>query len=984
MKDDRSSALRFALVASSVLLAGLAQYFISDGDLRWAITPLVVAVGCLMLATGGSQAPASSKSSPSPQPSPIKGEDEFVPQPSPKSSPIKGEDEFVSQSSPQSSPIKGEDETVPQPSALWKRFVWLDETTLGVAAFALAAILMSVSLLDFGRSGGDDLTLAWWSFGLAVALLLAAIPAIDGRWTALADRLKRSGGVHVSLRDMAVWIALAAILALSAALRLYNLEDIPAGLWFDEADNLIHARHYALDPGRTPAYAESTNLPTMFLLPIAALVKLTGVEVTTPRLIAAAFGVAGVGMTFLFVRHVMGTRCGLIAAFLVGVMRWDIIWSRIGMHGVTGVLFAALTGWLTLRAVRSGRASDYGLAGASLGLGMWFYTSFRLFPIVIALILLHHLIVNRPAVRSFVLKVALMALVSVFVASPVILLASSDPNGFFDRTKVTSVFTYSPREEWADNLTSNLVKHILMFGREGDPNPRHNLPHAPMLDYITGALFVLGFFFALTRWRSGAVFLLPFWVFLMTLPGVLTLPWEAPQSLRSILVIPAVAALSAYVLERLWSSGRAAPWRSVRRFTTPVILALLALVFYMNVDFYFDEQANDPRVFAAFSTDETLIARSQIERQRLGHSLWVSRQFVFSRIGDLLADHPKLHVISAPETLPLDSTKVWMGASAYFEPREKGFWEVMRAYYPDGEYQEVTPPNGGEPMFYTGFVSREQLAERQGLDATYFVDGTPVVGGRSTVSESVWHADAGPGEYPHETRLEGALLSLPGGEYELVSEGSIETVVEIDGQRVLDGDRTRRKIVLAEGLHSLSISATIEKEGDFIRVLWKPPDGEIEPIPLSRLFRGTVRPIGLAGRFYEGMEVGDVPDAMQTTPTMDLFHYVPVVPEPYVAVWEGSIDVEQTGTHRFRVSGSGQVKLFLDDYQIAQWPPGSGLESEASPFIRSGEHAIRVEYSTESPPSELEVLWAPPDAPLQPIPVEMLTPSPEWMLRLVK
>ena len=203
-------------------------------------------------------------------------------------------------------------------------------TTLGVAAFALAAILMSVSLLDFDRSEGDDLTLAWWSFGAAVTLMLAAIPALDGRWTALADRLKRSDGVRVGLHDMAVWLALAGVLALSAALRLYNLEDIPAGLWFDEADNLLHARHYALDPGRTPAYAESTNLPTMFLLPIAALVKLTGVAITTPRLIAAAFGVAGVGVTFLFVRHIMGTRCGLIAAFLVGVMRWDIVWSRIG------------------------------------------------------------------------------------------------------------------------------------------------------------------------------------------------------------------------------------------------------------------------------------------------------------------------------------------------------------------------------------------------------------------------------------------------------------------------------------------------------------------------------------------------------------------------------------------------------------------------------------------------------------------------------
>ena len=947
MKDDRSSALRFALVASSVLLAGLAQYFISDGDLRWAVTPLVVAVGCLALAAGKSRPQASSPTNVAPDVQP----------------PL---------------PIAVDDGTG------WKSLLRIDESLLGALAFAFAAILMSVSLLDFDKSEGENLTLAWWSFGAAVVLLLAAIPAVDGRWTALADKLKSSGGVHVSLRDIAVWLTVAAILAVSTALRLYNLEEIPAGLWFDEADNLVQARHYAFDPGRTPAYAPSTNLPTMFLLPIAALVKLAGVAITTPRLVAAAFGVAGVAVTFLLVRHIMGTRCGLIAAFLVGVMRWDIVWSRIGMHGVTGVLFAALTGWLTLRAVRSGRASDYGLAGASLGLGMWFYTSFRMFPIVVALILLHHLVISRPAIRGFVVKVAMMALVSVFVAAPVILLAASDPDGFFDRTRITSVFTYSPREEWVDSLRSNLVKHSLMFGREGDANPRHNLPHAPMLDYVTAALFVLGFFFALTRWRSGAVFILPFWVFFMTLPGILTLPWEAPQSLRSILVIPAVAALSAYVLEQLWSAGHAAPWQSVRRFTTPVMLATLALIFYMNVDFYFDEQANDPRVFAAFSTDETLIARSQVERQRLGHSLWVSRQFLHSRIGNLLADHPKLHVISAPETLPLDSTEVWMGASAYFEPREKGFWEVMRAYYPDGDYQAVTPPNGGEPLFYTGFVSREHLAEQQGLDATYFIAGRPELGDLNTVRESIWHADAGPGEYPHETRLEGTLLSLPGGEYELVSDGSAETVVEIDGHRILDEEHARSKIVLAEGLHSLSISATIEGPGDFIKVLWKPPDGELGMIPFGSLFRETVRPIGLAGQFYEGLMSGEVPDAMQTTPTMDLFHYVPVIPEPYVAVWEGSMKVDETGTHRFRVSGSGQVKLFLDDYQIAQWPPGSELEPEASPFIRSGEHAIRVEYITASPPSELKILWAPPEAPFKPIPVELLTPSPEQMLRVAE
>ena len=45
----------------------------------------------------------------------------------------------------------------------------------------------------------------------------------------------------------------------------------------------------------------------------------------------------------------------------------------------------------------------------------------------------------------------------------------------------------------------------------------------------------------------------------MLLPGVLTVPWETPQSLRSILVIPAVAALTALVVDMLWRTWKDVP-----------------------------------------------------------------------------------------------------------------------------------------------------------------------------------------------------------------------------------------------------------------------------------------------------------------------------------------------------------------------------------------------------------------------------------------
>ena len=689
MRDSRATSLRFTLVASAVLLSVLAQVFIRDGALQWAVAPLVVAVACLALAS------------------------------------VHARRKNPHTASQRQLPL----DLHARPAG-WSFKLWNIELTrgdLGWASIIAACLLMSVSLMSFGREGVESLSLAWYCFGAAVTLLLVGIAALDARLAGVVSRVKANRGFKVELRSLAPWLILAAILVVATGVRLYNLEDMPPGVWYDEADNITHAQRYALDPGRIPVYEPSTNLPTLFLLPIAALVKLTGVAVTTPRLVAVAFGAAGIVVAFLLVRHMFGAFAGLIAAFFTAFMRWDIIWSRMGMHGITGVLFAALAGWLTLRALRSGRYSDYAFAGASLGLGMWFYSPFRMFPLVVGFMLVHHLAVSRPPFRRFALSVLIMILTSLFVAAPVAQFAIDDSETFFSRAESTSVFNITPRERWVDQINESLEEHLLMFNRQGDPNPRHNLPGEPMLDFFMAALFALGFFFALTQWRNTAIFTLPFWVLFMVLPGVLTVPWESPQSLRSILVIPAVAALAAYPLERLWAAARAAPWPIVRRYALPVMLGVLAVIAYINVEFYFGDQANDPRVFAEFSTDETLMARSHAEMQKRGYSIWTSRQYLFGAIGDVMGSSPRREVIKPPDTLPLDSTKVWHGAAMYFEPREKGFWELTRAYYPDGEFRAVTPPAGGEPLFYTAFVSREQVEERQGLDVAYTLWNEPVM-----------------------------------------------------------------------------------------------------------------------------------------------------------------------------------------------------------------------------------------------------------------
>jgi 4-amino-4-deoxy-L-arabinose transferase-like glycosyltransferase len=964
MRGSDPRALRFVLVASSVTLAVVAQELIRGGSFKWAVAPLVVALAAMILSVA--RRPLSAFDRPArPTPGPASAQSRL---------PLSASEYDVPGLVAASFGVRGL-------LHRWTRGA-RRELAVGVGTIVASGVLLGVSLVQFGQRQAESRTVAWYAFGVAVVALLLAIPALEGRWSALLRRVRSGLTLRLSPAAVAPWTVLGAVLVLGLLLRLYQLDQLPAGLWYDEADNLFQARQIAADPGNTPIYVPSTNLPSLFLLPIALVVKLAGVAITTGRLVSVAFGLAGIVAVFLFVRLAMGARAGLVAALLVSVMRWDINWSRIGMHGITAPLFAALTAYLTLRALKSGSFSGYGLAGASLGLGMWFYTSLRLFPLVVAFMLLHHLVVQRPGVRRLAAQAAVMAAVSLFVAAPVVLTAVQDSDQFFSRTQVTSIFNIVPRDQVAGQIKSSLVKHALMFNEQGDPNPRHNLPHVPMLDFLTGTLMLLGLGIALWRWRDVALVSLPFWIFVMLLPGVMTVPSEAPQSLRSIAVVPAVAALASLAVVVIWRAGSEAPWRWVSRATTPFVLALLGMIAFANVDTYFGAQASDPRVFAAFSTDETLMSRHMTEQQRQGYSLWVSRQFLFGLTSTLLASQPRLEVIKAPETIPLDSTGLWRGASIYLEPRESGFYDTLREYYPDGQFMAVRAPGGGEPLYYSAVISREQLAARQGLEATYRLADGSLADQLDVTDDAVWRADQGPARLPYELVWQGSLhFQLP-GEYRFRLAGDTDAVVEIDHRTVLTSANEDVTVVPAVGLHSLSIRAMIDDPGDFISLSWQPPGEALEPVPFSNLYHGSVRPVGLAGRFFEGREEKDVPDAVHTTPATDNFYYQPVVPVPSLAVWTGSLRIEQSGVHTFQLDGAGRVELTIDGSQVALKPAGEGSSTREVP-LNAGVRHIRVEYRTNAPSSEIKVLWAPPGLPLRPIPQDLMTPAWEHLIRAV-
>ncbi len=314
----------------------------------------------------------------------------------------------------------------------------------------------------------------------------------------LLDGANKGGLPKKQNRISTEHIILFAILSLALFLRIYKLDQIPFGLWYDEADNGLSALRLINDPGYFPLFAESTNLPAHFIYLNALAIKLFGSSVFALRLVSVIFGVATVGAGYFAGKQLLGPRSALIFAFLLSISRWDINWSRIAMHGVTVPFFELLTLGFILLALKGNKLLFFTLAGISIGLGLGFYVPLRLFPVVVILIFLFLVSKQRNVFKIYKNGLSVIVLAMVVASIPVTKYAMTNTETFFSRTKMTSIFTSKTTEEALKAVVETTREHLLMFNYQGDRNGRHNIPGKPMLDPISGTLLVMGFAFSLS------------------------------------------------------------------------------------------------------------------------------------------------------------------------------------------------------------------------------------------------------------------------------------------------------------------------------------------------------------------------------------------------------------------------------------------------------------------------------------------------------
>lgn len=514
-----------------------------------------------------------------------------------------------------------------------------------------------------------------------------------------------SKGPHPALSTWA-GLGVGAVTLLAACLRFYKLDELPPGLWFDEAWVSVQARE-AVASQIFPVYLSTSHggvHPAILYLTILAR------WLTADHPLAIRFGIATVNtlsvpVAYWALRAIFQLTnehrstsqwAALGGAFILAVAFPMVLIGRLGFEVTLPALAGSFIFGSLALALRFDQWRYHLLVGVALGLALYTYQSARLFPV--ALVIAHGWLALRTRRwRQHVVALLLSGGVALLVVSPLGFYFYLHPDELLARAASTSHNTLGPGAASIPLAVLSNVAHTLVgfsWPGWGDQLMRHNWPGQPLFDVFISGLFWLGAFYLIRRLNQLASILLLTWAGVMLLPTVLT--DNAPTFTRLMGAMPALAGIGAvggvYLLRR-W------PHRAAR------VLLVLGGVFSLGFTSgqYFGRWANDPRLYDAFQLGDWNTAQIA-----LGHSATAQVYLTPNLISparptfDLLLANLAIRTFAGPGCLvyasqPRRSSVYIMDA---LDPEGQAALSQIEMHFPDVNVaQAIVPEPVGFPLY---------------------------------------------------------------------------------------------------------------------------------------------------------------------------------------------------------------------------------------------------------------------------------------------
>jgi len=451
-------------------------------------------------------------------------------------------------------------------------------------------------------------------------------------------------------------------------LRIFNLGNLPGGMWYDEGlmgQGILRI----LYTGEWPIYFYNNGLPeealSYYLSAIS--VALFGHELWAYRLPNALIGTLTIPALYWAGRQYFTPRVVIIAVIVLATMRWHVHFSRLGFRTLVGPFFCVLIMGAVGELLHRRSLLWATIAGILMGLSLYTYIAMRLYFVAVLLSFMIGILLtyfryhkfshmkrefrppkapNSDCVFLMVKSFGIIILMAILVFLPLLIYFYNNPEHATARQDQISLRT-EEGINWS-LLTSNARDVALMGIVRGDDEIKHNLPGYPesviqpylfwtnsaedtqrwnetvdelgiqvdlaytdgsghpAFDLIAGLFFYAGLVFLLIRsfQRQWSAWFLLIWLLFGSAASVLSV--GAPNYLRTLLLTPMVAFTIAIGLyDALFLLTKKIP--PIKRSLTIMGLSAAFLLWFAVGETYryFIEWKNHPDVYGAFNQDFT-------------------------------------------------------------------------------------------------------------------------------------------------------------------------------------------------------------------------------------------------------------------------------------------------------------------------------------------------------------------------------------------
>ncbi len=400
-------------------------------------------------------------------------------------------------------------------------------------------------------------------------------------------------------------VALSLILLLAAFFRFFRLDQIPPGLRFDEAFNLIDILALMQGGPFTIFFPANNGREPLFNYLSTVGASLLGAHPLALRGTAAIIGTATVAMIFGFARALFrSARIGWLAAFLCAISVWHIYYSRYGLRVILSVLLTVLTLWWFWRGLTRARTRDFIFAGVCAALTVYTYLSGRLLPVVLIVLALAASALDRARARVYLRGLVLTGIVAFILFLPLGFYFVQHPDDFLAHSTELSI--WDPNVSHGDvsgTFARNLGKVGGMFLVRGDFEDFRNVPNRPVFDPLIGALFLVGVallardLFAPRVEKTERLRAILIAVTLVVLLASSVLSDDPPNFTRSLPTLSVLILLPAWGASAIWDRLRAPTVRRIAASAFGVIALISATLTFRA---YFDEFANLSTLYYTF------------------------------------------------------------------------------------------------------------------------------------------------------------------------------------------------------------------------------------------------------------------------------------------------------------------------------------------------------------------------------------------------